>query len=155
MPVYYGNPETLRLYNKNVAEVLQDDYDGQIEAWNETAQLELESELYQLLSSWPVANSTNQNIISTLWLMKMTQLIQQSEFAANTVASTSPWGSDIQSQYDALIEKIRNGSMVVVGASRENSTPSITSGGTKRFELEQEYTDPKVPSDNFPKGLRH
>lgn len=152
---YYGDPTTLRMFNKNVAEVLADDYEGQIDAWNEVAKLEIESDLYQIFTAWPAADSTNQNIISTLWLMKMTQLIQQSEFAANTVSSTSPWGTDIQTQYEALFEKIRSGSKVVVGASRMNSTPSVSGGGVKKFELDQDYVPPTVPSKKFQKGLRY
>jgi hypothetical protein len=158
MANYYGNPSTLKEINKNVSATLspaQADFDAQVAIWNSLVQPEIDSDLNAVFSAWPAPASSDANVISTLWHMKMTERIQKSKFATNSTGQQTAFGADIATEYVTLLEDIKAGRKLVPGANR-HSNPVGSAFSKRRWKISDsnQPNEPEGPADYFKGGLR-
>lgn len=155
---YYGNPESLRILNKNIASLSDAEltFDEQVAAWNSLVVVELEADLYSVFTSWPDPDSTDLNVISKLWALLMTRELQAAKFATNSVGQPSSYGEEIQGRYDMLLEDIKSGRKLVPGAVRHSAGPTQSSMARRRWDISEseQPNEPEGSSDVLQRGLR-
>lgn len=157
MALYYGDPVTLSLINQNVSESLGDAYDSTVAVWNSLVQPEIDGNLEAIFISWPAPQSKDKGVLSTLWHMKMTMRIQKSSFATNATGQQSVFGSDIASEYTALMEDLKAGRVILPGAVRHSGTPSGSAFAKQRWTISDsnQPDQPEGSADYFEGGLRN
>jgi hypothetical protein len=115
-PPYYGSVDALKAFNRNVKSLANPDAPAQIEAFDAAARAEMESDLAAAFVQWPEPDGTMANVLSVLWLYKMTELIQSE--ASATVRVRGEYGEQTLSRYDKLLGEIKSGAKIVPGAIR-------------------------------------
>lgn len=150
---YYGDPEAVKLYNRNIKSLDVNDFDTQLDLFDSVASVRMLADLYTIFVSIPPPTSRNVNVISVLWLYAMTEEIQSSKSATARTAETG-YQQRVESQYDKLLREIKSGEKIVPGAIRTTSTPQLYVYTPQRVQPSA-ADHPITIADTFPHGLRH
>lgn len=156
MSAYYGDPEVLKLFNKNIESLVgaSADFEAQVALYDSMVVQELEGDLSAIYDSWPDPNGKQQNSISLLWVYGMSALIQSTKTATQRSGSGSVPGDNFQKKYNDLLGKLKKGQLVVPGAiAGTGSLPGVKAYTANRVFI-RDAESPRDVGDLMPHGLR-
>lgn len=159
-PLYYGNPETLKrmiVSIKSMTGINVSDYDQQISDFDELIRPEIEGDLAGCFKEWPDPLSTNINVISTLWNYKMAAMIIFCKGQSSKPGAISKIADQWEEKYKLVLNNIKSGRTIVVGAvTIQGALPGFGGGSPRRTQYPaQDYLNaPRDLADLRQEGLR-
>lgn len=151
---FYGNPESVRLIVKNLPKLQGPKFIEVIELYDDLIRPLLDADLHGMFSDWDEPDSTNRNVISTLWTYRIAHEIMGSEFATNNMGVQSAYSGDLMTKFEELMQAIKAGRINVLGATRHSAAPTGRAQTRKRLSLGDGPDQPKEVDSLFPHGLR-